>query len=98
MAVMLLARYEVTDLSRFVEAFDGFEAQRRRAGATAAGLVRSLDDPRMLVALIEFPSPEAAQAFAMSPERLRTLEDAGVVRRTDELLEVLHPVAAIPSA
>ena len=46
MAVMLLARYEVTDLDRFLEAFDGFEAQRRRAGATAAGLVRSLDHPR----------------------------------------------------
>ena len=28
------------------------------------------DDPRMLVALIEFPSTEPAQAFAMSTERL----------------------------
>ena len=43
MAVMLLARYEVADRDRFLEAFDGFEPARRRAGATAAGLVRSLD-------------------------------------------------------
>ena len=95
MAVMLLARYEVTDPDRFLEAFDGFEAARTRAGATTAGLVRSLEDPQTLVALIEFPSREVAEAFAGSPERTQTLEDAGVIRRTDEFVEVVRPVAAV---
>ncbi len=95
MAVMLVARYEVTDLDRFLEAFDGFEAARRSGGATATGLVRSLDDPRTLVALIEFASREAAEAFATSPERLRTLEDAAVISRTDDVLEVVRPVAPV---
>ena len=51
MAVMLLAHYEVTDLDRFL---DGFDGARKRAGATTVGLVRSSEDPRTLVALIEF--------------------------------------------
>lgn len=93
MAVMLVARYEVSDLDRFLEAFDGFEATRRSGGATATGLVRSLDDPRTLVALIEFASREAAEAFATSAERTRTLEGAGVTSRTDELMEVVRAVA-----
>ena len=98
MAVMLLARYEVTDRDRFLEAFDGFEPARRRAGATAAGLVRSLDHSRTLVALIEFASREAAEAFAMSTERARTLKDAGVITTTDEFLEVMRPITATAAA
>ena len=94
MSVMLLARYEVTDPGRFLEAFDGFEAVRRSGGATAAGLAGSRDDPRALIALIEFASREAAEAFAGSPERTRTLQDAGVTGRTDEILEVLRPIVA----
>ena len=45
----------------------------------------------MLVALIEFPSPEAAQAFAMSTERARAYATGGgpiaVTTTTDEFLE-----------
>jgi hypothetical protein len=95
MAVMLHAHYEVADLDRFLEAFDGFEEARRKAGATTVGLVRSSEEPRALVALIEFASREAAEGFAMSPQRLRTLEDAGVSTRTDELFEVVRPIVAV---
>ena len=98
MAVMLLARYEVTDRDRFLEAFDGFEPARRRAGATAAGLVRSLDHSGTLVALIEFASREAAEEFAMSAERARTLKEAGVITTTDEFLEVMRPITATAAA
>jgi hypothetical protein len=87
--------YEVADPDRFLEAFDGFEGARKRAGATTAGLVRSSEDPRTLVALIEFASREAAEGFAASPERIRTLEDAGVSTRTDELFEVVRPIVAV---
>jgi hypothetical protein len=95
MAVMLLARYELTDLNRFLEAFDGFDGARKRAGATTVGLLRSSEDPRTLVALIEFASREAAEAFAMTPERIRTLENAGVSTRTDEFFEVVRPIVAV---
>ena len=86
--------YEPNDRNRFLEAFDGFEPARRRAGATAAGLVRSLDHSGTLVALIEFASREAAEEFAMSAERARTLKEAGVTTTTDEFLEVMRPISA----
>ena len=95
MAVILLAHYKITDMGQFLAVFDGFEEVRVRAGATAVGVVRSLDDPTTLVALIEFASRDAAEAFAMSPERMRALRDAGVVGRTDEFLEVIRPFAAV---
>jgi len=94
MAVMLLAHYGTTDVDRFLEAFDAFKEARASAGASAAGLVRSLDDPLALVALIEFATREAAEAFAASPARARALQDAGVVERRDEFLEVLRPIAS----
>jgi hypothetical protein len=98
MAVMLLARYELTEPDRFLEAFDGFEGARQRAGAITHGLARSMDDPRTVVAMIEFASRGAAEAFAADPERLATLDAAGVRERTDELLEVIRPLASISAA
>ena len=91
MAVMLLAHYEVQDLDRFLEAFDGFAAQRRAAGALSAGLARSLDDPRVVVATIGFPTLEAAEAFAASPERREALRAGGVTAQRDEILGEVRP-------
>lgn len=95
MAVMLLAHYEVEGTDRFLDAFDRFGETRAKAGATTHGLVRSLEDPRRMVALIEFPTRAAAEDFATSPERARALADGGVLSRTDELLEILRPAAAV---
>ena len=88
-STLLLARYEVDDVDRFLETFDGYEATRRQAGATSTRLVRSADAPGTVVALIEFPDRASAQAFAELPDRLSTLEAAGVRARTDELCEVI---------
>ncbi len=93
MAVMLLAHYEIEDLDRFLEVFDGFAAQRRAAGALTAGLARSLDDPGTVVATIGFPTREQAAAFAASPERAEALRAAGVVVSHDELLGEVRPAA-----
>jgi len=95
MAVMLLAHYEVSDPDRFLAAFDGYEASRRQAGAIARGLMRSLDDPATLVAIIEFGSRDEAEAFAASPDRAATLREAGVTRTTDELHETVRPIAPV---
>lgn len=98
MSVVLLAQYEVSDPERLIAAFDGYEAQRRRAGAVTRGLVRSLDDPGVLVAVIEFGSREEAEAFAASPDRAATLREAGVTRITDRLLEIVRPFSPIAAA
>ena len=98
MSVVLLAHYEVPDSERFLAAFDDFEAQRRGSGALTHGLVRSLDDPRTMVAVIAFGSRAEAEAFAAGPQRAAALRDAGVTRITDEFLEAIRPIAAVAAA
>lgn len=98
MSVVLLAHYEVPDSERFLAAFDDFDAERRRSGALTHGLVRSLDDPRAMVAVIAFGSRPEAEAFAASPQRAAALRDAGVTRIDDQLLEAIRPIAAVAAA
>jgi uncharacterized protein (DUF1330 family) len=95
MPAVLLASYEVSDRERFIEVFDAFEDERGRAGATARALLASGDDPGTFVALIEFPTREAARAFAGSPARAAALERASVIGRTDEILDVERPRTAV---
>lgn len=98
MAVMLLAQYEVADADRFLEAFDGYEDARRRAGAVVRGLLGPADEPSVMVALIGFGTREQAEAFASDPDRAATLKAAGVTRTTDRILEVVRPVSPVGAA
>jgi len=93
MSAILIGRYQVSDRERFLEVFDGFAGGRAQAGALAGGLLAA-DDPGTLVAVIEFPTAEAARAFADSPERADALARATVTARTDEILRVERPLAA----
>lgn len=98
MAVMLHAQYEVADAGRFLEAFDGYEDARRRAGAVSRGLLSPADEPSVMVALIGFGTREEAEAFASDPDRAATLKAAGVTRITDRILEVVRPVSPVGAA
>ncbi|HMN98309.1 MAG TPA: DUF1330 domain-containing protein [Miltoncostaeaceae bacterium] len=93
MPAVLLARYTVADRERFIEVFDAFEDGRARAGAVARTLLAG--DGGDLVALIEFPTAEAARAFAGSPERADALARATVTGRADEILDVARPRDAV---
>lgn len=93
MPAVLIARYQVADRERFVEVFDAFEGGRARAGAVARALLAG--DDGSLVALIEFPTADAARAFAGSPERADALARGTVTARTDDILDVERPRAAV---
>ncbi len=85
--IVLVARYRVRDLDRFLTVFEGFEAGRRAGGSTGHRLLGSPAEPTSVVALIDFASRQEAEAFAAGAERLAALEEAGVVAREDEFLE-----------
>lgn len=85
--IVLMGRYRVGDLDRFLTVFEGFEATRRESGSTGHRLLASLEDPTRIVALIDFGSREAAEAFATGAKRVAALDEAGVVERTDEILD-----------
>lgn len=92
---VLLAHYDVVDLDRFLTVFDGFERARREHGSTDHLLLSDPDAPKHLIALIRFGSRAEAEGFAADPERERALEEAGVVLRQDQILEVVR--SASPS-
>jgi heme-degrading monooxygenase HmoA len=84
----LLARYDVADAGRFLEAFDDLEATRREHGSTGHVVLRSPDEPGTVVVLIRFDSRDQAERFAASPERAAALRRATVAGRQDEILDV----------
>jgi len=86
---VLLARYEVADLDAFLRVFDAFEATRREHGATGHRVLRSSDSELRVTVLIDFDSPEHARTFADSAARAAALDEAGVLERHDDLLEVV---------
>lgn len=88
--IVLIAHYRVRDVDRFHTIFAGFEATRRERGATGHRLLGSLEDPKRIVALIDFASRDAAEHFAAGPERAAALEEAGVLERSDEILEEIE--------
>jgi hypothetical protein len=90
---VLLAHYDVVDLDRFLSVFDGFERARREHGSTDHWVLSDPDAPERVIALIRFGSRAEAEGFAADPERERALEEAGVVRREDEILEVVRPAS-----
>jgi len=86
---VLLARYEVADLDVFMRVFNALEATRREHGATGHRVLRSPESERRVTVLIDFDSPEHARAFADSGARAAALDEAGVLHRHDELLDLV---------
>ncbi len=89
--IVLMARYRIGDMARFLSVFKGFEPSRRESGSTARRVLGDPGDPSRVIAEIEFASREEAEAFATSAARASALEEAGVLERTDEILEEITP-------
>jgi hypothetical protein len=87
---VLLAEYRVEDLGAFKVVFDEFAPIREEHGAISHRLLASTTDPRVVDVLIEFPTAEAAAAFAADPRRGDALWRAGVVERVDRVLEEIE--------
>jgi hypothetical protein len=87
---VLLARYEVADVDRFLAVFDGFERSRGEHGSTGHWVFRRSEWPACVIVLISFDSREQAEGFAASPERDAALREAGVTGREDEILEIVR--------
>ncbi|MDH3226646.1 MAG: hypothetical protein OEM67_06105 [Thermoleophilia bacterium] len=83
METTLLIRYRIDDFDRFKPVFDDFGANRRAHGAIGHRLLQLANDPREMVVMVDFPSPEAAQGFLNDPERADALVRAGIDSESD---------------
>lgn len=84
---VLLAQYEVLDLKTFRGVFAEVADLRTELGATGHRLMAPPDNPSFLAVMIEFVSADDAKVFSREPRRLEALKRAGVVTRTDVVLE-----------
>jgi hypothetical protein len=83
----LLATYRVNDYGTFKAEFDEFAWTRKELGATGHRLMRAPDNPGIVAVVIDFSSLDAARRFAADPGRLDVLDRAGVIERTDLILQ-----------
>ena len=86
---VLLATYRVRDFDAFKAVFDEFEPVRSEYGVTGHEVLRDVDDPAQVVAMIVFPSIAAARDFSVEPRRAEALARAGVLASSDAVLDVV---------
>lgn len=75
----LFGRHDVADFARWKAAYDGFDALRRSMSVLSHGVYQAIDKPNDVTVYHEFPSVEAALAFAGSAELKEAMQRAGVV-------------------
>ncbi len=73
----LFARVSVEDYAAFRSVFDGAEEMRQAAGALNHTVYQSVDDPNEVIARVEFPTAEAAKAFAASEGLRNAIQRVG---------------------
>ena len=74
----MFARITVGDYATYRATFDSLEHVRRAAGVTAQSVFQSADDPNDITVELDFPTVEAAKAFASSDALREAMKTAGV--------------------
>jgi hypothetical protein len=75
----LFVRHQAADYSAWRQAYDAFQPKARTLGVQADTVYQAADNPNEITVTHDFATPEAAQAFAGSPELRSAMRDAGVV-------------------
>jgi len=79
----LLVHHKVQDYSAWRKIFDDDDQRRKEYGSTGFQVLRSASDPNNLTVIMEWPSVEAAQAFATSDALKEKMKDAGVISQPE---------------
>jgi len=74
----MIVQHGVSDYSVWRPIFDGHGATRASHGGTSVQVFRGATDPNSITAVMEFPTLEAAQAFASDPSLKEAMTKGGV--------------------
>jgi hypothetical protein len=74
----MFVRHTVNDFNTWKAAYDAFEATRTELGAKGHDICQAIDNPNDVTAWHDFDTPNAAQAFANSPQLKEAMQSAGV--------------------
>ncbi len=74
----MFVRGTVEDYATFRKTFDGAEEMRKSAGSTGNTVYQSVDNPNEVTIRAEFPTADAAKAFASSEGLREAMKRGGV--------------------
>jgi len=79
----LLVHHKVQDYSAWRQIFDEDEQRREEYGSTGVQVLKSASDPNDLTVIMDYPSVDAAKAFATSDSLKEKMRDAGVISQPE---------------
>ena len=82
MAVMII-RHKVQEFGAWKRAFDAHKPVRDAAGFTQQRVLRSADDPSVVVLVFDTPDIAKAKAFIASADLQAAMKNAGVTDQPD---------------
>jgi heme-degrading monooxygenase HmoA len=74
----MLIHHRVADFDAWKQVYDDFRGNQREGGVRFHQVLRSQDDPNLVVVTHVFDDQQAAKAFADDPELRDTMGRAGV--------------------
>jgi heme-degrading monooxygenase HmoA len=79
----LLVHHKVQDYSAWRTIFDEDDQRRKEYGSTGFQVLKSANDPNDLTVIMDWPSVDAAKAFATSNALKEKMKDAGVISQPE---------------
>ena len=76
--IRLFIRHRVSDYKAWRKVYDGFDAERKRMGASGHTVFQTVDDPNDVTAWHDFATIEKAKSFASSAHLKEAMGKAGV--------------------
>ena len=91
----VLVRHKVNDYGKWKPVFDEHAAEREPAGCKGGYVLRSIEDPREVIILLEWDNLQRARDFVSSDNLRKAMEKSGVTEKPDVFfLELVdEPVA-----
>ena len=84
----LIVHHKVQDYAAWRKVFDNDATSRREFGSTGAQVFTSTSDPNDVTAIMDWPSVDAAKAFATSASLKEAMKNAGVISQPDVMFLV----------
>jgi heme-degrading monooxygenase HmoA len=79
----LLVHHRVQDYSAWRKIFDDDDQRRKEYGSTGFQVLKSASDPNDITIIMDWPSVDAAQAFATSDALKEKMKNAGVISQPE---------------
>jgi quinol monooxygenase YgiN len=79
----LIVHHKVQNYSTWRKVFDDHDKTRKEFGSTGYQVLQSASDPNDITAIMDWPSVDAAKAFATSASLKDAMKNAGVISQPD---------------